>query len=122
MSRSRTFWGRLARELNQWLDDHGHATARELTGLYLKNLEGAGPSPMEGPPPVVDEEKCTLCGVCVTSCEYDALRIDKDENPEAVIVDGEKCYVCGLCVTVCPTGALAIELDPERGPAGPIRP
>ena len=115
-------WGRLAGELNQWLVEHGHATARELTGLYLKNLEGAGPPPMEGPPPVVDAEKCTLCGACVTSCEYDALRIDKDENPEAVIIDGGKCYVCGLCVTVCPTGALAIELDLEHGPSGPVRP
>jgi len=126
-------WGRLRKELNDWLDGHGRSTARELTGLYIRNLaaEGAGIQEgvgtagrvhFEGPPPTVIPERCTLCDLCVRSCEYDALRIDREENPDAVIVDGEKCFVCGLCVTGCPTEALSIDLDRELGPYGPVRP
>ncbi len=126
-------WARLKKELNDWLDTHGYSTARELTGQYIRKLaaetaglqEGVGTVGrvhFEGPPPTVIPEKCTLCDLCVKSCEYDALRIDKNENPEAVIVDGDKCFVCGLCVTVCPTEALVIDLDTELGPFGPVRP
>jgi len=114
-------WPRLSKELNDWLDAHGYATARELTGLYLRQSEGAEVL-LKGPAPEVDPAACTVCGTCVKSCEYEALRIDKDESPDAVIVDPARCYCCGLCVTVCPTGALSIDLDPEHGPAGAIRP
>ncbi len=124
---------RLSRELSTWLDEHGYASAREITGLYPQKLgaeagialEGVGTEGrvhFEGPPPSVIPEKCTLCDLCVKSCEYDALTIDKDIDPDAVIVHGERCFVCGLCVTVCPTAALTIDLDIELGPAGPIRP
>jgi len=126
-------WARLEKELNAWLEAHGRDSARELTGEYIRNLaaeglglqEGVGTTGrvhFEGPPPAVIPGKCTLCDLCVKSCEYDALRIDKDEDPEAVIVEGDKCFVCGLCVTVCPTEALVIDLDPELGPFGPVRP
>ena len=102
-------WKRLAGELSAWLDAHGYLTSRELTGLYLRKSEGAEVL-LEGPAPEVDPESCTLCGTCVKSCEYEALRVDKDESPDAVIVNAERCYCCGLCVTVCPTGALKLTI------------
>ncbi|MDP6417992.1 MAG: 4Fe-4S binding protein [Candidatus Krumholzibacteria bacterium] len=126
-------WKRLEKELSTWLDDHDYETARELTGIYPRKIaesapelvEGVGTSghvPMEGPPPTVIPEKCTLCNICVDSCEYDALLVDKEKNPDAVIVFEDRCFVCGLCVTVCPTAALDIPLDEELGPSGAIRP
>ncbi len=126
-------WARLIKEMNAWLDAKNYATARELTGAYIRNLaaddvglqEGVGTVGrvhFEGPPPTVIPEKCTLCDLCVKSCEYDALRINKEEDPDAVIVDGDRCFVCGLCVTVCPTEALVIDLDMKLGPYGPVRP
>lgn len=126
-------WKRLEKELSTWIDEHDYETARELTGIYPRKIaesapelvEGVGSSgrvPMEGPPPTVIPEKCTLCNVCVDSCEYDALLVDKEKNPDAVIVFEDRCFVCGLCVTVCPTAALDIPLDKELGPSGAIRP
>lgn len=126
-------WARLIKEMNAWLDAKGYATARELTGVYIRNLQAEGVGlqegvgtvgrvHFEGPPPTVIPEKCTLCDLCVKSCEYDALRINKEEDPDAVIVEGDRCFVCGLCVTVCPTEALVIDLDLKLGPHGPVRP
>ena len=128
-------FARINKELSAWLDEHGYGSASEIVGLYPKKLnaaagatlEGVGTSAegrvhFEGPPPIVVPADCTLCDLCVKSCEYDALRIDKEEDSEAVIVEDENCFVCGLCVTVCPTAALSVDLDEELGPAGPIRP
>jgi dihydroorotate dehydrogenase subfamily 1 len=126
-------WARLIKEMKAWLDAKGYETARELTGAYIRNLEAEGVGlqegvgtvgrvHFEGPPPTVIPEKCTLCDLCVKSCEYDALRINKEEDPDAVIVEGDRCFVCGLCVTVCPTEALVIDLDLKLGPHGPVRP
>jgi len=126
-------FARINRELNAWLDAHGIASVEEIVGCFPRKLgaeagrtlAGVGTTGrvhFEGPPPTVDPARCTLCDLCVTSCEYDALHIDKAANPDAVIIDGARCFVCGLCVTFCPTAALSLDLDAELGPAGAIQP
>ena len=53
---------------------------------------------------IVDEEKCKLCGVCIsTGCRA----ISKGEK--TVTIDRGVCAACGLCVQVCPLEALAME-------------
>ncbi len=126
-------FGRLNKQVSKWLDAHDYKSIDEIQGLYLDKIgaergilhEGVGTVGrvhFDGPPPKVVPDKCTLCNLCVISCEYDALTIDKDKDPEAVIIHDDQCFVCGLCVTVCPTAALSIDLDKELGPAGPIQP
>lgn len=54
--------------------------------------------------PVVDTDKCTLCGKCVESCNFNALAKTKK------IVFFEKlCHSCGACKLVCPEGAISYE-------------
>lgn len=47
-------------------------------------------------------EGCIACGLCVKSCNYDAIKV---ENNMAV-VDESKCTACGSCVEVCPVKVL----------------
>ena len=126
-------FSRLTNQVSKWLDDHGYDSINDVRGLYLERIGAekgvihagvgtAGRVHMEGPPPTVVPDKCTLCDLCVISCEYDALTIDKDKDPNAVIIHDQNCFVCGLCVTVCPTAALSIDLDRKLGPFGPIQP
>ena len=136
-------FGRITKELDTWLDEHAHATARELTGLYARRL-GAGPAApvagqadegaaaedgaaaasattrvrYEAPPPRLVPHTCNLCGTCARLCPYDALTMEK----KGVRIDAARCHGCGLCVSVCPTGALEMDVDTELGPAGRARP
>ncbi|BDU50362.1 ATP-binding protein [Haliovirga abyssi] len=52
--------------------------------------------------PVVDNEKCTLCGKCGDFCNFNAIIPAKN----TVLVFQESCHSCGGCKMVCPTGAI----------------
>ncbi|MGD9228163.1 MAG: 4Fe-4S binding protein [Desulfobacterales bacterium] len=44
---------------------------------------------------VIDQDKCTACGVCLDLCRWDAISNDFEVNPIA-------CEGCGVCVHFCP--------------------
>lgn len=50
------------------------------------------------------EDKCTLCGLCIDKCPFQALTMEKSG-----ITVSEKCRMCGICVKLCPTQALQFE-------------
>ncbi len=54
------------------------------------------------PKPVVDQEKCTGCGICSDRCNYNAIAVVKGK----VLIFNELCHSCGLCSYVCPEDAL----------------
>ena len=47
-------------------------------------------------------EKCVNCGICVTECSDDALKIEDDE----LKVDFAVCTACGKCAEACPEQAM----------------
>ena len=54
--------------------------------------------------PVIDQEKCDGCGLCISVCSCNALILV--ENVVAII-ETEECGWCLECEAVCPTGAIA---------------
>jgi len=52
--------------------------------------------------PVVDANKCNLCGKCGDFCNFNAI-IPTKKN---VLVFKEICHACGGCQLVCPTNAI----------------
>ncbi|HEX5147992.1 MAG TPA: 4Fe-4S binding protein [Candidatus Limnocylindrales bacterium] len=99
-------FGKIAHELDTWLDEHGYATAAELRGLAVQGMSTAW---AEGEP-VVAAAACNGCALCAVSCPYDAITVvDK-----LAIIDLEACARCGLCVTRCRRGAI------EWVPAVPV--
>jgi coenzyme F420-reducing hydrogenase delta subunit/formate hydrogenlyase subunit 6/NADH:ubiquinone oxidoreductase subunit I len=55
----------------------------------------------------VDEDLCSVCGVCIPLCKYEALSIEEDKkDTKKVVVDKIECRGCGLCVSACPAGAI----------------
>jgi len=50
---------------------------------------------------VIDEEKCTECGLCQELCRFEAIRDFE--------VDPISCEGCGFCYQVCPVDAIAME-------------
>jgi MinD superfamily P-loop ATPase len=53
--------------------------------------------------PVVDQEKCSLCGKCSEFCQFNAIFVGKTK----AMVFNEICHSCGGCILVCPKDAIA---------------
>ena len=72
------------------------------------------------PVPVVDAERCDLCGRCAEFCAYNALACLKDR----VLVFPDICHGCGGCAIVCPRDAIGESPQPvgvvERGRSGAV--
>jgi MinD superfamily P-loop ATPase len=50
----------------------------------------------------IDSEKCDGCGLCVSLCQFGAIR----ENGASFAVDPLKCEGCKVCVAFCPVAAI----------------
>jgi dihydroorotate dehydrogenase (NAD+) catalytic subunit len=92
-------------DLEKLLEELGAKTPSDIKGLTLRRIEERkrnGKVAVTKPVvPVIDEEKCTDCGICETACVYGAISTNG-----RLAIDKQLCTGCGLCVTVCPTGAL----------------
>lgn len=64
--------------------------------------------------PLIDPEKCALCGLCARICPGGVLDLEE----QGVAVHQERmfgCIGCGHCATVCPSGAILVsgrDLEP----------
>ncbi|MGA3162430.1 MAG: 4Fe-4S binding protein [Terracidiphilus sp.] len=101
--RGPSVYGKIARELDAFLDKHGYQSVDEIKGLTIRRMAERG-APLATRAPNVDMERCNLCGLCEISCPYGAI-----SKGEVLHIDGEKCFICGLCVTRCKQHALTLE-------------
>ncbi len=59
-------------------------------------------------PPVIDEERCTACGICIEVCPEDVFYgSEKGEHPIRVTYPDE-CWHCAACVIDCPTHVIRL--------------
>ncbi len=96
-----TVYGKIANETAEWLKSHGYDSIEDIRGIALRHVDGGATLT---PPPSVDMEKCTLCGLCPKSCVYGAITVDKKE--ELFEISKDLCQACGMCISVCPYHAL----------------
>ena len=65
--------------------------------------------PLEPFVAVVDEHKCTGCGLCPPECSYDgALMMTEKNGKKLAVVNPALCKGCGACVAVCPVRAINV--------------
>ncbi len=84
--------------------------------------------PVSIPVPLVDESKCTYCGICAEVCAYNAIVVIKGASPakqeisaqqetlgqgteqsraNKVLIFPELCHGCGACTLLCPEKAIS---------------
>ncbi len=55
----------------------------------------------------VHEDVCGACGICVSTCPYDAVqRVALEDGRRVARVDPRLCMGCGQCVSACPSAAM----------------
>ena len=57
--------------------------------------------------PVINEETCTVCGLCTRVCSSDTLKIENKK----IKIDPDTsfgCIGCGQCMMICPTGSVKV--------------
>ncbi len=66
----------------------------------------------------VDDARCTGCGVCVTACPVQAIRLEDG----VARIDTQTCRARGACTDACPRHAiLSVSEQPEPEPAALTR-
>ena len=53
--------------------------------------------------PVINQQKCVLCGECAKVCQFNALA----KAGKEIVIFEKLCHDCGACKLVCKTGALS---------------
>ncbi|MCD6159956.1 MAG: 4Fe-4S binding protein [Kosmotoga sp.] len=97
--RGKSIYKRIIDDLPKKLQEIEVHNVREIIGTAKYSNNKAS---YEKRLPVIDKEKCTLCGLCVDVCPYFALSIKNN----AVVVVSEECFGCGLCQSRCPVKAI----------------
>lgn len=58
---------------------------------------------------IVDQDRCTQCGICTTVCPLGFMSEDEEARlPQALEKAAAFCLKCGHCEAFCPTGALTL--------------
>jgi ferredoxin len=69
--------------------------------------------------PQVDENLCTLCGLCVEACPCQAVKLEEERlvftcQTACRCDDVEACNCWNLCEEICPTGAITCAFEIVR--------
>ena len=64
--------------------------------------------------PVINEDTCAGCSVCVENCPMNSLAISEpkyrgDIRTIAYLKTSETCIGCGICAKVCPIQAIEVK-------------
>ena len=98
--------------MTQFMERKGYERPADMIGLAAPHIDNpdeflTGFLNTAGPPEsrttLLDEEKCSGCGLCA-SCIYGAIAME-EKLPQ---IDLEACERCGACATLCPTEAISI--------------
>ncbi len=96
-----SIYGKVAKEIEEWLDEHGFSSVDEVRGLFKEKLKSR--KKFDGIPVMhIEESKCTGCKLCVRACVHGALYMDGD----VAKVIPENCIGCGYCQDMCNFGAM----------------
>ena len=97
-------YGKIALEINDWLDAHEYSSIEEIRGLYRKKLKEQRMFSRQ-PVMTINKKRCTGCKVCIKRCVQGALYM----NGKLAEVIQENCIGCGFCQDFCSYDAMELK-------------
>lgn len=98
MLKGKDLYAKILKDLPDTLAKLDFNSVREVIETPLEK----GSVKYQGTYPVIDDKKCTLCGICQRVCPYFALKMT-----DHIQVDTKECFGCGLCESKCPAKAMS---------------
>ena len=94
-------YGKVAQEMDDWLEKHGHSSVTEIQGRYSTQLRER--RIYEAMPVMtIDPDRCNGCKACISRCIQGALDF---ADPVARVIP-ENCIGCGYCQDYCAHDAM----------------
>jgi len=87
--------------------------AEGISQAYAAASKAAGPLRIGHVKPeainaVVDEDKCSGCGICELLCPFQAIELQPKDSRRVSHVNEAMCKGCGTCSAACPSGAITM--------------
>ena len=87
--------------------------AEGVSQAFAATSKAAGPLRMGYVKPeainaLVDEDKCSGCGICELLCPFQAIELQPRDNRRVSHVSEAVCKGCGTCSAACPSGAITM--------------
>jgi heterodisulfide reductase subunit A len=85
--------------------------AEGVSQAYAAASKAAGPMRMgyvkaEAINALVDEDKCSGCGICELLCPFQAIELQPRDDKRVSHISEAVCKGCGTCGAACPSGAI----------------
>lgn len=62
-----------------------------------------------GPRPVIEQDKCVKCGICIQACPVEGKALHRRRREEVPQYDYNKCIRCFCCQELCPAQAIVVQ-------------
>ncbi|MDP6043599.1 MAG: 4Fe-4S binding protein [Dehalococcoidales bacterium] len=96
--------GRILKEMSDWMDRKGYKRVSDFQGtLKLVGAKNARSIPQWQP--VVNDNLCNACMICIESCYNNAISMVDNKAR----VDDSYCEGCRTCYYVCPKNAISLK-------------
>jgi dihydropyrimidine dehydrogenase (NAD+) subunit PreA len=104
--------------LNNFLDERGYKTVRELIGVSVPKVGAWGQLDLSYQVRArVNKEKCIGCQLCYIAClDGGHQAVDLVPDSRIPFFDEERCVGCNLCSLICPVqGCITMQVIRESG-------
>lgn len=104
---------KMKKGLAGFMERKGYAALSDFQGMALSDIDIGHVTESRMADPVIDAQRCNLCGQCVRACRdaaYDALFIEDS----SVRVHPDRCQCCGLCRVVCEQEAVSYRVKSDQ--------
>jgi ferredoxin len=102
MLRGFDFLPKWLKQMQEFMDRHGHKSYRDFRDLATNKITSADKLTLHEGYAEVDLSKCNGCGLCEKIGHCNAIEIIDRKSR----ITKEKCLACSTCVDVCPQGAI----------------